>query len=456
MYVQHLPARSARQQVVRITPEVTNLVSLLSTLIIALAVLIYIYYYGKTSKKSKAKLKKAVEFGLNEEPTTLHPKIDPSLCIGSTACVKACPQHDVLGLISGRGALINATHCVGHGACAAACPVGAVTLVFGNEKRGVDIPYVTPDFETNVKGIFIAGELGGMGLVRNAVTQGKQAVEYITCFLKDKKKDSSVYDVLIVGAGPAGIGASLAAMKAGLKFVTIEQGDIGGTILHYPRQKIVMTQPMDLPLHGKIKFRETTKEALLELFLGIIETSGLKINSNEKMTALTELSGEFKVTTSKGEYLTRTVILAIGRRGTPRKLGVPGEELSKVSYSLLDPEQHKGNDIIVVGGGDSAVEAAMALASCGNKVALSYRGDALSRIKPGNRDRLETSLAAKKLTLLLNSNLKEIMTKEVQMEVDGKLTTMPNDFVYIFAGGELPNDFLRGIGVKVEKKFGTA
>jgi len=217
-----------------------------------------------------------------------------------------------------------------------------------------------------------------------------------------------------------------------------------------------MTQPMDLPLHGKIKFRETTKEALLELFLGIINSSGLKINTNEKMTALAEQAGTFKVTTSKGEYLSKTIILAIGRRGTPRKLGVPGEELPKVCYSLLDPEQHKGNDVIVVGGGDSAVEAAMALASCGNKVTLSYRGDALSRIKPGNKERLDQALAAKRLTLLLKSNLKEIKTKEVEIDADGKLTAMPNEFVYIFAGGELPNEFLRGIGVKVEKKFGTA
>lgn len=397
-----------------------------------------------------------MEFGFAEEPTTLHPKIDPSLCIGSTACVKACPQQDVLGLVSGRGSLINASHCVGHGACAAACPVGAITLVFGNEKRGVDIPYVTPDFETNVKGVFIAGELGGMGLVRNAITQGTQAVEYISCFLKEKQgKSGDIYDVLIVGAGPAGIGASLAAMKAGLKSLTIEQGDIGGAILHYPRHKIVMTQPMDVPLHGKIRFRETTKEALLELFLGIIEASGLKINTNEKMTALEDRGGTFRVTTTKGEYLAKTVVLAVGRRGTPRKLGVPGEELPKVCYSLLDPEQHKGCDIVVVGGGDSAVEAAIALAACGNRVTLSYRGEALSRIKPGNRERLDAALASRKLALLLKSNVREIRAKEVQVDVDGKTASMPNDFVYIFAGGELPNDFLRGIGVKVEKKFGT-
>jgi len=426
---------------------------------VALAIIIYVYYYGKKSKKTKAKLVKAQEFGLAEEPTTLHPKIDPALCIGSTACVKACPQHDVLGLISGRGSLINATHCVGHGACAAACPVGAITLVFGNEKRGVDIPYVSPNFETNVKGVFIAGELGGMGLVRNAMTQGRQAVEYITCFLKEKQAaGGDTYDVVIIGAGPAGLGASLAAMKAGLKFLTIEQSEmgVGGTILNYPRQKIVMTQPMDIPLHGKIKFKETTKEALLELFQSIVQKTGLKVNTGEKMTALVDLSGEFKLTTTKGEYLTKTVVLAIGRRGTPRKLGVPGEDLSKVSYSLLDPEQHKGHDIIVVGGGDSAIEAAMSLATCGNNVTLSYRGDAFSRIKPGNKDRLDKSVAEKKVALAMKSNLKEIREKEVTIEIEGNVTQMKNDFVYIFAGGELPNDFLRNIGVRVEKKFGTA
>lgn len=427
-------------------------------LIVALAVLIYIYLYGRKSNKAKAKLQKAVEFGMNEEPTTLHPKINSSICIGSGACVRACPQQDVLGLISGRGSLINATHCVGHGACAAACPVGAITLVFGTETRGVDIPYVTPNFETNVKGVFIAGELGGMGLVRNAITQGRQAVEYISCYLKEKQKTGDKYDILIVGAGPAGLGASLAAKKAGLKFLTIEQTEmgVGGTILNYPRHKIVMTKPVDIPLHGKIKFTETTKEALLELFQSIVRKTGLKVNTNEKMTALTGRDGDFKVTTTKGEYMASTVVLAIGRRGTPRKLGVPGEALSKVSYSLLDPEQHKGQNIVVVGGGDSAVEAAMALATCGNKVVLSYRGDSLSRIKPGNRDRLDRSVAAKEVTLILKSNVKEIKEKEVLLDAEGTVSKMPNDFVYIFAGGELPNEFLTSIGVRVEKKFGTA
>ncbi|MBI1911287.1 MAG: NAD(P)-binding domain-containing protein [Deltaproteobacteria bacterium] len=392
------------------------------------------------------------------EPVSIHPHIDSAKCIGSGACVKACPEKDILGLSGGKGKLINASHCVGHGACAAACPVEAISLVFGTATRGVDIPYVTPNFETNVKGVFIVGELGGMGLIKNAITQGRQAVDYIHCMIKeDIGKDRNIHDLLIVGAGPAGIGASLAARKNKLNFVTLDQNDIGGTVLSYPRHKIVMTSPVELPMYGKIRLKETTKEALLELWTEVISKTDLKFNTGEKMTGLQDLGGHFKVTTSKKEYLARTIVLAIGRRGTPRKLGVPGEQLSKVTYSLLDPEQHKNQDILVVGGGDSAVEAAMAITNqSGNRVTLSYRGEAFSRIKPMNKTRLDEAVSKKKLTVVLNSNVKEIREKDVKIEIGGELKTIPNDYVYVFAGGELPNEFLKSIGIRIEKKYGTA
>lgn len=361
----------------------------------------------------------------------------------------------MLGLSGGKGKLVNASHCVGHGACAAACPVSAITLVFGTETRGIEIPYVSPTFETNIKGVYIVGELGGMGLVKNAITQGREAVEYISCLAKqDSDKDS--YDVIIVGSGPAGIGASLAAMKHKLKFLTIDQNDIGGTVLSYPRHKIVMTSPVEIPMYGKVKLKETTKEALLDLWLGIIKNTGLKIQTNEKMTGLTEEGGRFRVTTSKGEYRAKFIVLAIGRRGTPRKLGVPGENLPKVTYRLLDPEQHRDHNIIVVGGGDSAVEAAIALADQpGNKVILSYRGSAFARIKPMNKERLDKAIG-KSLKIELNTNLTEITEKEIKLSTPQGVKALPNDYVYIFAGGELPNEFLKSIGIRIEKKFGTA
>lgn len=429
---------------------------LISLAIIAAAIGVYLLHYLVSSRKARAKLNEARERGLSEEPVTLHPRIDAAACIGSGACVKACPQLDVLGLVSGRGSLINASHCMGHGACAAACPVGAITLVFGTETRGVEIPWLTTDFETNIKGVFIAGELGGMGLIRNAIIQGSQAAAYIACSLKGAPKRNGVLDAIIVGAGPAGISASLTALKNGLSFATIEQGDIGGTVLQYPRKKIVMTHPVDLPMYGRMRLRETTKEALLELWRGVIGQTGLNIRTGERMTGLAREGDIFRVTTDKGSYAARNVVLAIGRRGTPRKLGVPGEDLPKVAYSLLEPGQHKGEEILVVGGGDSALEASLALANAGARVTLSYRKAGFTRAKAANRARLDKASAEGRVSVLLESNLTEIMEKTVALEQGGMRSEAPNDFVYILAGGESPNDLLKSIGVQLDMKFGSA
>src|SRR3989304_938114 len=388
--------------------------SMISPLVIVVAVGVYVAHQSKRSRKNLKKITKAKEYGTHE-PVHIHPLVDPGVCIGSGACASACPEKDILGLVNGHASLINSSHCIGHGACTSACPVGAIKLVFGTETRGVDIPYVTPNFETNVKGIFIVGELGGMGLIKNAVTQGREVIEYMLCMLRSaEKKRGDALDLLIVGAGPAGISASLAAVKNKLKFVTIEQEDIGGTVLQYPRQKIVMTSPMELPMYGKVKLGETSKEALLNLWMQVINETGLKIRTQEKMTDIKQDDDCFKVFTSKGEYLTKNIVLAIGRRGTPRKLGVPGENLPKVSYRLLDPEQHKNQHLLVVGGGDSAIEAAIALADqSGNIVTLSYRGDAFSRIKPMNKERLVKMGEKKTVKIILNSNFKEIGEKIV-------------------------------------------
>ncbi|MCC7202082.1 MAG: NAD(P)-binding domain-containing protein [Nitrospirae bacterium] len=432
------------------------LTSIISPLVIVVVVGIYVAHQSKRSRKNIRKIGKAREYGTHE-PVHIHPFVDPGVCIGSGACVMACPEKDILGLVNGRSSLINSSHCIGHGACAAACPVGAIRLVFGTETRGVDIPYVTPKFETNMKGIFIVGELGGMGLIRNAVTQGREVIEYMSCMLRSgEKKRDNVLDVLIVGAGPAGISASLAALKHKLKFVTVEQEDIGGTVFQYPRHKIVMTAPMELPMHGKVKVRETTKEALLELWMQVIQKTGLKIRTKEKMTDIKQDDDGYKIFTTKGEYLSRTIVLAIGRRGTPRKLAVPGENLPKVSYRLLDAEQHKNQHLLVVGGGDSAVEAAMALSDQpGNKVILSYRGEAFGRIKPMNKERLDQRVGKKSIEVILNSNVKEISEKMIKIAVKDDIKEIRNDYVYIFAGGELPNEFLSKIGVRIDKRFGT-
>lgn len=417
-----------------------------------LAVAVYLVRHRRRERLNVARLTEAREAGLTE-PASLHPLIDPLRCLGSNACVRACPEGDVLGIIRGRAEIIDATHCIGHGACRAACPHGAITLVFGTAKRGVDIPLLSPTFETNVPGIYIAGELGGMGLIRNAVEQGRQAIDAI----RRQKAANGQLDVVIVGAGPAGFAASLAAHAHKLRYATVEQESLGGCVFRYPRGKIVMTQPAILPLVGKVKMRETTKEALLGFWQDVEKRTGVRIRYNERMDDIVKTEKGFLVKTTKGSYEARTVLLAIGRRGTPRKLEVPGEELPKVVYSLIDPEQYRGQKVLVVGGGDAAIEAALAVAEQpGTAVALSYRGEAFDRAKPRNRERLESMSKAGRMRLLMKSKVRAISADRVQLDHDGKPVELGNHAVIVCAGGVLPTPFLKKIGITVETKYGTA
>lgn len=417
------------------------------------------YYYLKKNKrishKTKSKQQKAIESGFYE-PVSLHPVVNPDICIGSGACIKACPEHDILGLVNGKAQTVNASRCVGHGACFHACPVQAITLCIGTEKRGVDLPHISSNFETNIPGIFIAGELGGMGLIKNAVEQGKQAVEaFIT---KSYRTKNAKYDLVIVGAGPAGISASLTAAKNNLKFLTLEQDSIGGTVFSFPRAKIVMTSPMDLPLWGKIKLVETSKTELIDLWKSVLQKNKIIISEQEKVEKIEKVNDYFIIQTNLNHYTSSGIILAIGRRGTPRKLGVPGENKEKVYYRLLEPELLKNKNILVVGGGDSAVEAAMLIADEGNNVTLSYRSETFSRLKPKNLERMNKYLKYKKINVMFNSNVKEIFDDSVEIELQNEqnVINLKNDLVYIYAGGILPTPFLESIGIKITKKFGDA
>lgn len=403
---------------------------------------------------TKSKIEIAKEYGLHE-PVSLHPVVNQELCIGSGACIAACIEKDILGISRGLAVTINASRCVGHGLCVNACPVHAISLCIGTEKRGVDIPHVTHEFETNVPGIYIAGELGGMGLIKNAIEQGKQVVEIIT--RKIKKTFNADYDLIIVGAGPAGIAASLTAKKNNLKFLTLEQDSVGGTVYNYPRAKIVMTSPAELPLHGKIKLRETSKTELIKLWHGVLSKNKIVINEQEKVAGVDKHEDYFSVSTSKGEYKTNNILLAIGRSGAPRKLGIPGEEKEKVYYRLLEPEIISKQKIMIAGGGDSAVEAALLLCE-ENEVTISYRSDKFSRLKPKNLEKITDLIEKNQVKAIFNSNLIEIKDESVILShsILGKNVEYKNDLVYIFAGGELPTKFLEKIGVNVVTKFGDA
>ncbi|MFM6946930.1 MAG: NAD(P)-binding domain-containing protein [Flavobacteriales bacterium] len=411
-------------------------------------VVVLAYYLKKSRNLSKVvaqKVDKAKSTG-RFEPISLYPFIDPQICIGSGACVKACPEVDVLGLMNGHGTLINTTSCVGHGACFLACPVDAISLRIGTEKRGVELPHVKPNYETNISGLYIAGELGGMGLIKNAIEQGIQAVQNL------KPTGNNILDLIIVGAGPAGIGAALKAKELGLKFKILEQDSLGGTVFTFPRAKIVMTHPVHLPLHGQVKLNNTSKSELLELWLQLINRYDIPLFENTKVASILKNDEVFNVQIADDtEINSHNVLLAIGRRGTPRKLGIPGEANNeRVAYRLLEPEHIESKKVIVVGGGDSAIEAALLLMER-NTVYLSYRKNTFARIKPMNASRIQEAIDQQMLIMLFESELVEIQNEQVLVKLDGQIQTIESvDHIYIFAGGELPTEFLKKAGIELE------
>lgn len=426
-------------------------------IIVFILIVLYIYIskQRRESNEVDEKIQQAIEDGIHE-PVSLYPVVDPNRCIKSGACIDACPEHDILGIRNGKATIVNASRCIGHGACLRACPVEAISLWIGTEKRGVDLPHVSSTFETNVPGIYIAGELGGMGLIKNAVVQGREVVENI---VKTLKKDTiASYDLIVVGAGPAGISATLAAKKANLKVLTLEQDTLGGAISTFPRSKIVMTSAMDLPLYGKVQLKETSKTQLLDLWHTVLSKNGITIMENSKVKSVIPDGEIFRIETVNGDkYTTKTVLLSIGRRGSPRKLNVPGENTEKVAYRLLEPEEIKDKKILVVGGGDSAIESALLLAKQ-NKVTISYRSEAFSRLKTKNADKINVALKNGLIEVKFNSNIVSIQNDHVLYTEDESKEELKikNDLVYIFAGGELPTEFLKKIGINITTKYGES
>ncbi len=425
-------------------------------LVIAFVVIaLYMRRKQRIARAHASELQDALEAGL-AEPASLHPVINPVACIGSGSCAKACPE-DALGIVNNKAVLINAAACIGHGACYAACPVDAIQLVFGTEARGIDIPHVSPNFETNVQGIFIAGELGGMGLIRKAAEQGRQAVEAIRKRSGGGKK--AEFDVVIVGCGPAGLSAGLSCIEHKLRYKLLEQEDsLGGAVYHYPRNKIAMTAPVQLALIGKVKFGEVQKERLLEFWKSVVSKTGLRVAFREQMKDIQQApDGSFVVKTDRHQYTARSVLLTMGRRGTPRRLDVPGEDSPKVVYRLVDAAQYKGQKVLVVGGGNSALEAAVSISQePGTTVILSYRGDSFSRVTKVNRQQVDEQQRKRRLRVLLNSTVANIDPESVTLEFGGKRERVANDAVIVCAGGLLPTPLLRQIGIEFETKFGTS
>ena len=295
---------------------------------------------------------------------------------------------------------------------------------------------------------FLAGEVTAHALIKTAIEHGTAVAREVADRVA-RNGHNGVLDLCIVGTGPAGLACSLEAKRAGLQFVTLDQeAQVGGTVAKYPRRKLVMTQPVDLPLHGRLKAMTYTKEDLIDLWTGITEEHELPIEYGETFTGLSrDTDGNFVVHGHNGTYTANQVCLAVGRRGIPNRLGVAGEDLTKVAYSLLDARSYQDRRILVVGGGDSAVEAALGLAGlAGNEVTLAYRKDAFFRVRAEYERRLEAS----DIHVLLRTEVAAIEPDSVSLVVDGRPRDVPNDDVFIMAGGTPPFAMLQESGVSFD------
>jgi putative YpdA family bacillithiol system oxidoreductase len=429
-----------------------NLESMIIWLLLVLIILIifipYVLKFRRRNKSDKQRKDEAVLLGA-DKPVAQYPQIDYHRCIGCGTCVEACPEGNVLGIVLGKASIINGLKCVGHGRCAEACPVSAIKIGLGDIKSRDDIPILDENNQTNIPGLYIAGELAGLALIKNAIAQGETVVADIAQRITQKNLNGRK-DVLIVGAGPAGMSAALTAKKYDLNYLLIDQQESGGTIRQYPRKKVVMTRPVELPLYGVLNKSEYYKEELLKIWQTIHQKFDINFQIGEKLLTIEKQGNGFKVITQNNSYNADFVVLALGRRGTPRKLNVPGEDKSKVMYKLMDAESYSNEHVLVVGGGDSAVEAAVGLArQKGNTVTISYRKSSFFRIKTKNEKIIKKMIAEKKITVLFNSTVAEIRDTEVSLRAEkDEMLVVPNTYVFIFAGGEPPFPLMQKIGIQ--------
>ena len=394
-----------------------------------------------------------------------HPVIDLSRCLGCGACVRACPEDGVLELVHGQAVVVNGSKCAGVAACARECPVGAITVTLTGLEERRDIPVLTEELEAvGFPGLFLAGEVTAHALIKTAIEHGTAvAAEVAGRVESSAPPEDGLLDLCIVGAGPAGLACALESKRRGLSFVVLDQEPgPGGTIAKYPRRKLVLMRPVELPIAGKLAKESYSKEELMAMWRRIAEEQELPLRCGQVFQKVDrEEDGTLLVRTATDSFRARNVCLALGRRGTPRKLEVPGEELSKVAYGLVDAASFRDRRILVVGGGDSAVEAAIGLAEQpGNDVTLSYRKEAFFRLKTRNEERLGHAVRDRGLRVLFESRVTSIRPSEVDLEIGGgprlERATLPNDDVFVLAGGIAPLELLERSGVSFDPKLRPA
>ncbi len=317
-------------------------------------------------------------------------------------------------------------------------------------------PILSKNLESNIPGLFIVGDLAGAPVIKLAMEQGYNVIEYIAGLPKPKGATGDVLDVLVIGAGAAGLNAALAAKEKGMSVLVLEKEKIANTIENFPEGKWVYAEPDTVPPKGKLWLDGAQKEDLINRWHQIVEENHLPVHTDEPALIIEKENEIFHITTPKGTYQSCRVILATGQRGNPRKLGVPGEEREFVYHRLYSPRKYKNEQILVVGGGNSAVEAALTLSEQ-NKVVLSYRGSEFRRIFKDNERQLNRAIAAGRIEVVFHSTVKEFGDRRAILTIDRgghrEEREVPADHAFVLIGAELPVKFLKSIGIKLENEW---
>ncbi len=386
------------------------------------------------------------------------PLIDASRCLGCHACVEVCP-FDVLSVEKHVAVVVRPDECCGVAACEQACPNGSLRLAPEGEPLA-DRPRVDAHLESlDHPGVFLAGDLTGVPLIRNAIAQGTRVVERVAAQLRGGARASRI-DLVVVGAGPAGLAAALRAKELGLTCVVLEQSTVAATIRAFPRGKVVHDPPIELPLEGGLWLRESTKEELVAQWTRIVRAHRLEVREQHKVTGVGDEAGHLVVTaeTPEGVRSVRAarVLLAIGRRGTPRMLDavIAPAAATRVVYALSDARALAGKHVVVVGLGDSAMEAVVALArQPETKVTVSYRGAGFSRGRARNIDEVRRLAASGRVRLVFESTVERVDDGWAVLATPGlaqQLEKVRADAVLALLGGEPSRGLLDAAGVRTE------